>query len=311
MNAPPSTQSLADRRHPSARAVAVKGWWAANGWLVARRCVQALAVGLFASGPLFGFWVMRGTLGASTFLDTVPFTDVTVAVQALVAGQALGATGLLGAGLLLVLYGAVNGRLFCSWICPVNPVTDVAHWLRDRLPLSGEGTRIGRNTRRWILGGVLVASMVSGSIAWELLNPVTALHRVLVFGSAAGAGAAWLLIAGVFLFDLVISPRGWCGTLCPVGAMQALVGKGAILRVSARRRSACDDCRACYLVCPEPQVIAPALKGADKGLGPVIADSACTMCGRCADVCPERVFVFTHRFDGREEPAATRDAQGE
>ena len=34
------------------------------------------------------------------------------------------------------------------------------------------------------------------------------------------------------------------------------------------------DCGDCYDVCPEPQVIRPALKGATRGMGPVLLDAA-------------------------------------
>ena len=46
-----------------------------------------------------------------------------------------------------------------------------------------------------------------------------------------------------------------------------------------------NDCMDCFEVCPEPQVIRPALKGEGKGVGPVILAPSCTNCGRCIDVC--------------------------
>jgi ferredoxin-type protein NapH len=58
----------------------------------------------------------------------------------------------------------------------------------------------------------------------------------------------------------------------------------------------------CFTVCPEKQVIAPALKGADKGLGPVIFAANCTNCARCIDVCAKNVFEFTTRFNNPINP---------
>ena len=52
---------------------------------------------------------------------------------------------------------------------------------------------------------------------------------------------------------------------------------------------------------PEPQVISPALKGAEKNIGPIIKDGACTNCGRCIDVCAQDVFPFGLRFDGKSK----------
>jgi ferredoxin-type protein NapH len=61
----------------------------------------------------------------------------------------------------------------------------------------------------------------------------------------------------------------------------------------------------CFKVCPEPQVIKPALKGADKGLGPVILSRDCTNCGRCIDCCAEDVFRFGTRFENKYEVVDT------
>ena len=134
------------------------------------------------------------------------------------------------------------------------------------------------------------------TIAWELVNPVTMLHRGLVTGGILGLGSAALATAAVFLFDLGIAQRGWCGHLCPVGAFYGLVGRFSLIRVSAVNRAACDDCLDCFAVCPERQVIAPALRGAAKGVGPLILSGDCTNCGRCIDVCSKAVFRFAPRF---------------
>ena len=109
-------------------------------------------------------------------------------------------------------------------------------------------------------------------------------------------GLAWVILLGVFLFDLLVSDNGWCGRLCPVGAFYGLVGTKSLVRVVADKRGQCDDCMDCYVVCPEPQVIKPALKGASKGVGPVIQSMECTNCGRCIDVCAEDVFRFGSRY---------------
>ena len=100
----------------------------------------------------------------------------------------------------------------------------------------------------------------------------------------------------LFLFDLLISPRGWCSHLCPMGAFYSLLAIYTPLRISAVKRSQCNDCMDCYAVCPEPQVIPPALKGEDKGISPVITGINCTNCARCIDVCSKDVFQFTSRF---------------
>jgi len=272
---------------PGRTAAAEQGWWKAHQWLLLRRASQLGLLGLFLAGPVFGVWIVTGTLSASMTLDVLPLTDPLLLVQSMLSGALPVLSAVVGALIVVAFYAVVGGRVFCSWVCPVNLVTDFAAWLRRRLGLRGDA-RLSRHLRWWLLGLVLVLPLVTGVMAWELLNPVSMMHRGLVFGM----GWAWVILAAVLLYDLLLVRRGWCGHLCPVGAVYALIGSKAMLRVSAAGRERCDDCMDCFAVCPEPQVIKPALKGAPEGHGPVITDRQCTNCGRCIDVCSKDVFRF-------------------
>lgn len=280
---------------PGRSAIAARGWLAAHKWLLARRAVQIATLLLFLAGPWFGIWIVKGNLSSSLALGVLPLTDPLLVLQSLAAGHLPYRDALIGAAIIVVFYALVGGRVFCSWVCPVNVLTDAAAWLRRRL-----GIKSGRTPpealRWWLLAGVLAASAATGSIAWEFVNPVSMLHRGVIFG--IGAGIA--IVAAVFVFDLLVASRGWCGHVCPMGALYALIGARSVLRVSAVRRAKCDDCMDCFTVCPEPQVIRPALKSVG-GAGPLIQAPACTNCGRCIDVCSVDVFRFTTRFDQRSE----------
>ena len=273
--------------------VPTRSAWQRQRWLLLRRASQLLILFLFLTGPWFGVWILKGNLAASLLFDTVPLTDPLLALQTVFAGHWPYRTALIGAAIVFVFYLLAGGRVFCSWVCPVNMVTDAAAWLRRRL-----GIKTGRvpdaNTRYWLLAGVLAATAISGVLVWEWVNPVTLFHRALVFGM----GGALLAIVGIFLYDLLIASRGWCGHLCPVGAFYGLLGRLALVRVSATRHKDCDDCMDCFTVCPEPQVIRPALKQAGQ-THPLILAGNCTNCGRCIDVCDRQVFEITHRFNKR------------
>lgn len=282
---------------PGAEAVRVKGWWQAHRYLLLRRASQLGILALFLLGPLAGVWIVEGNLASSLTLGVLPLSDPLVVLQTLVAGHAPQTAALLGAAIVLLFYVVVGGRAYCAWVCPINAVTDAAEWLRYRLGIKG-GARFSDKTRYWLLGAILVVAAVSGSIAWELANPVSMVYRGLVFGM----GLAWGIVAAVFLLDLFVGRRAWCGHLCPVGAFYGLLGETAVVRVSAIRRENCDDCMDCFHVCPEHQVIKPALKGAAHGNGPVILSGHCTNCGRCIDVCGRNVFAFSTRFTNARQP---------
>lgn len=275
-----------------ADAIAAKGRWQSYRWLILRRLVQSAILGLFLLGPFTGVWLVKGNLSYSYTLDFLPLTDPYVLLQSLFAGHLPETLALVGALIVLSVYLLIGGRVYCSWVCPINPVTDAAGWLRRRLGIKG-GAQLSRQTRYWMLAMTLLASTLSGMVFWELINPVSMLHRGIIFGM----GAAWAIVLAVFGFDLLVSNRGWCGRLCPVGAFYSLLAIKAPLRVSASARAACNDCMDCFEVCPEPQVIRPALKGAARGVGPVIDAAACTNCGRCIDVCAKDVFTFASRFN--------------
>lgn len=279
------------RQPIGAEALATKGWLLTHKWLLLRRLSQFGILALFLLGPLAGIWIVKGNLNASLTLGILPLTDPYVALQSLVAGHVAEAAGLIGIAIVLVLYLLVGGRAYCSWVCPINPVTDAAGWLRERWGIKG-GAHISRNTRHWILGMTLLGSALSGMVLWELVNPVSMLHRGLIFG----LGAAWTVVVAVFLFDLFVLKRGWCGHLCPVGAAYSLLGRLSLARIAIIQREACNDCMDCFRVCPEPHVIRPALKGDATGATPVIMASDCTNCGRCIDVCSKDVFALGTRF---------------
>jgi len=268
-----------------------KGWLKANKWLLLRRISQISILLLFMAGPWFGLWIIKGNLVSSLTLDVLPLSDPYVVLQTFFTGQKVAGTALIGAGIVLLFYILFGGRVYCSWICPVNIVTDVANGLRRRLDIKG-GAHITRKARYWILGMTFILATMTGTIAWELVNPVSMLHRGIIFGMGMG----WVVIFAVFIFDLLVSRHGWCGHLCPVGAFYSLVGTQSFIRVNALDRDKCDDCMDCFAVCPEQQVISPALKGARKGIGPVITSGNCNNCGRCIDVCSKEVFHFGTRF---------------
>ncbi|MBL3526943.1 MAG: quinol dehydrogenase ferredoxin subunit NapH [gamma proteobacterium endosymbiont of Lamellibrachia anaximandri] len=271
--------------------IAAKGWIKAHKWLILRRLSQLGILALFLVGPVLGVWIVKGNLASSLTLDILPLTDPHVLLQAVLSGVVPETTAIIGVVLVLLFYFVVGGRVYCSWVCPVNMVTDLASWLRRILGIRTT-SQISRNSRYWMLALTLILPLVvSGGIIWELINPVSMMFRGIVFGM----GATWVVVLAVFLFDLVVAKEGWCGRLCPVGAFYNLIGSRSLLRVNASNRAECNDCMECFVVCPEPQVIRPALKGGSKGISPVILSSDCTNCGRCIDICAKDVFSYGGR----------------
>ncbi|MBL8491290.1 MAG: 4Fe-4S binding protein, partial [Rhodocyclaceae bacterium] len=153
---------------PGAEAVAARGWLAAHKWLLLRRLSQVAILLLFLVGPWFKVWIVKGNLSYSYTLDFLPLADPYLLLQMLLAGQTPEKLAWIGVAIVLVFYLLVGGRSYCAWVCPVNLLTDLAHWLRARLGLKG-GAHLGRTTRYWMLGMTLAVAGLTGSIAWEMV----------------------------------------------------------------------------------------------------------------------------------------------
>jgi len=267
-----------------------RSWIQQHKWLILRRFSQLSIQILFLLGPWFGIWWLKGSLSANMVLGTIPLTDPFVFTQLISSGFWPSFDLILGFLIVVFFYLIVGGRVYCSWVCPVNIVTDAARFLRLRMGIR-KSTSLSRNTRYWLLAMILIATAYTGTLIWELINPVTMVTRGLLYGM----GSAWYFLLAIFLYDLFITKNGWCGHLCPMGATYSLIGKFSLLKINAFARSKCDDCAECYYVCPEPQILKPVLKGSAES-STIIQPSECNNCGRCIDVCPEKVFKFSPRF---------------
>lgn len=260
-------------------------------FIIYRRLVQIGTLLLFFGSAhwgwtLFGSPILRGNLSSSEFLGFIPLADPFATLQIFITGHVLHNDVLIGAAIVAIAYLLLGARVWCSWVCPINMVTDLAGWIRKRLKIQ-DMFRVRRNLRYVILALSLGLSVIMGVAAFEWISPISIFHRELIFG----IGAGWVAIISIFVFDLFVLKHGWCGHLCPLGAFYSLLGKAAApLRISFDTPT-CTHCVECVHVCPEPQVLDFKL-AAEQGM---ISSSECTNCGRCIAVCPENTLHFELR----------------
>jgi ferredoxin-type protein NapH len=233
-----------------------------------------------------------GNLSTSRFLDTVPLSDPYALLQMLAAGAVLASDVIIGAVIIALFYAIVGGRVFCSWVCPINMVTDLANYLRRKLKMDlvAKKQPAVRQIRYWILALSFILSFLLGVAAFEFISPISMIHR----GIAFGIGFGWAAALIIFLFDLFVLKNGWCGHMCPLGAFYSLIGKYRILKVE-HDSEACSACMKCKVVCPEVQVLHMVSK---KSL-PVLSGE-CTNCARCIEVCEDDALNFTLTSYGKK-----------
>ncbi|CAM2781060.1 quinol dehydrogenase ferredoxin subunit NapH [Helicobacter burdigaliensis] len=253
-------------------------------FLIFRRIIQIGLIVLYILGTYQGFWILKGNLSSSLVFNTIPLSDPFAILQLTFSGAIVGLNALIGALIIVLIYGLLIRRAFCAYVCPLNLVTDFANFLRRILKTDKLNSTLSlkRSLRYYILLLSLVLSSIFGLAAFEAISPIGILHRGLIFGF--GLGIFGVLV--VFLFDLFVVKNGFCGHLCPLGAFYSLIGRFALLKVQYDF-SSCTNCLECKKICPEKQVLN--LVGKQSGF---INAGECIVCGRCIEVCEDNALKF-------------------
>jgi ferredoxin-type protein NapH len=255
-------------------------------WTIARRLVQLAVAGLIAS-PLVGLPVFRGTLAAADLLG-VPLADPLATLQVVLASRVVVPSFIVPAVGITLCYFLLGGRTFCGWICPVYLLTELGDKLRDRL---GSGGRIiPLTTKRWLLLIVIAVTAATGQPLFEMLSPIGMTARAI----ALGGWSALSCLAGLLLFEIAVSRRLWCRSLCPLGGFYAMVGRGSPLRLRFHR-DRCTDCGECTRACPVEEVLVAPLEQGD----PQVRAGDCTRCALCIDICPTNALTIGMGYSGK------------
>ena len=223
----------------------------------------------------------------------------------------------------------VLGRIYCSTLCPLGILMDLAAWIKRRL--GWKTAHVYAPPHPWIrysLLGATVAAFAGGAmVVVSLLDPFSHFGRLastlarpaVVAGNnglvrvleAAGRYdispvKAAGLTPGLLLFTLGVLAlilgltftrgRFYCQTICPVGTFLGLWAKLAPFKIRLDARG-CIHCKACSRVCKSECI--------DLASGTVDADR-CVVCFNCLTVCPAGAMDFGLPLKpGVETPAHT------
>jgi len=258
-------------------------------FLILRRITQVSILFLYFAANVYGWKILIGNLSFSKLFNKIPLTDPYAFLQMLFAGAVISSDLIAGVIIILLFYAVIGGRAYCSWVCPVNLITDFAAWVR-RVTHHEKDNLISamkiRKFRYAFMILMLLFSAVIGAAAFEFISPIGIFTRGVAF--TFGFGWVWLLT--IFIFDAFVLKNGWCGHICPVGAMYSLIGSKSLIRVYHTKEN-CTNCGNCLTICPESQVLAPVInKKSD-----FITGIECTECGRCIEVCEDNALKFSLR----------------
>ncbi len=261
-------------------------------YTVLRRLVQILILALFILGNNFAFKaasengffskILKGNLSSSSLFEKIGLSDPFAVLQMLLASLSLGSSAIFGALVVSAFYALVAPRAYCSWVCPINLLTDLAAWLRKRLGVRTKILNVSRKARYVLAVLALVCSGAFGIAAFENVNFISLFARAVISLSASAFAIALLIV----LFEIFAGERMICSRLCPLGGFWAALSFFSVIRVR-HEVSKCTMCGKCKAVCPEVQVLK--MIGRENGR----VSSECISCGRCIDVCDDDALNFS------------------
>lgn len=214
-----------------------------------------------------------------------------------------------------LLITLIFGRVYCSTVCPVGTLQDIAARI-PRLTAASAGKhhynyRPASNRLRFAILIIAVLLTMTGltllpshvepfadfkRICESFFRPVAQLVEraldglgihseaapVIITASAAGSIIATLIFA-ITVLIAGHSGRMICNTVCPVGTALGCVSRGAILQMDIDT-DLCTQCGKCRDVCK-----ASCINLTDH----TIDGSRCVVCFDCADVCPNKAMRYT------------------
>jgi ferredoxin-type protein NapH len=225
----------------------------------------------------------KGTLWSMQLMG-INFTDPLAAVEMLAASKT--AYGPLWLSVLIpVVLTLLLGKVFCSWLCPGYVLFEVAGKLRKLLRIAeiqpGNVTFSHANKYVFLVVGLAITAVVSTPL-FALIYPPAVISRAMhawIFGT--GLVGMLLLLGGIVAVEVLVSPRWWCRTVCPGGALYGLLGWARPLRIKLRRES-CTGCKDCIPVC-------------EAGINPITESASieCDNCGVCIRHCGDGALYYT------------------
>lgn len=268
-------------------------------WTLGRRVVQFTVLALFLS-PLLLVKIesnnfFYGSLASSSFFGLI-LSDPYAALQMTLASRKLNLEFLAGALLIFSIYLFIRGRVFCSWVCPVNTLLEFTDKLRQWINLPN--IEVNRHLKIYLAAMFLILSFVVGLPLFELISPIGGLMKSILFTFGVGV---WVLLA-IVLFELFISKRGWCRSICPLGGFYHAIGRAGQFRVEFDH-NACTGCDKCRSVCfADPSILEPGIFRESK----FVLSGDCSLCGACVDNCPFQALKISkkdtiHMFKEKEQ----------
>lgn len=263
-----------------------------------RRTVQIVSMLLFIFIPVlngFGIKAVIGTL-YSISIGKLDISDPVMVVQTILLTKSVYIPLILSAVLPIVI-ALIFGKVFCSWVCPHNTISEWIHTLEKKIfPQRWRQVHHFKRSKNpkaywfWIIFcSLLILTLVVGLPLLSYLSAPGIITSAIAQGiSGMGFGLEIGIVLLILAIEGALFRRYWCKFACPVGAFLGLFQTKKTLRI-VFNEAACD-CKPgtapCYTICP--------LQLAPKEIHDLYP--YCFNCGLCVSFCERAGRALTLRF---------------
>jgi len=220
------------------------------------------------------------------------------------------------------------GRIYCSSVCPLGILQDMADWTAKRFHRKKKYPHFKeQRILRWSIVAIVIVSFIFGiHIVLNILDPYSAFGRIattlfkpayLVMNNLIAAvgnhfnnfrfyqvdifitGLSSLLIAAVtFAVILFLSykyGRLYCNTICPVGTILGFIAKFSFFKIKIGG-DGCNSCGLCEMKCKSSCIDAKTKE---------IDYTRCVACFNCIEVCKRDALSYQFLEWSKQKPAKT------
>jgi ferredoxin-type protein NapH len=244
-----------------------------------RKATQVLTIILVILVPVLnknGITMLTGSL-YSLAIGPVWMTDPLIGFQTVLTTMTADKTLLLSM-VLPVVIALAFGRVFCSWVCPQNTISELVDHAATKFGIKRPfGKRTTAVPRYAVLAAILILTPLAGLPLASLLSaPGIISVQTAKFVYEGIVGLELALIAVIIFTELFIVRRGWCNYVCPVGSFLGIFRFKKTMKVvfAEDREHVCGKCLACADAC------GLGLNPMKGGLYP-----QCHNCGECISAC--------------------------
>lgn len=177
----------------------------------------------------------------------------------------------------------IFGRTFCSYVCPLGSVQELASKLligkkvKKHKYVIEIPEKFTNYFRLAIFVGSIILTLVWSFALFSIINPFNA------FAISRNVLNMLVMLIPIILFIVIAVTsifiyRPWCRLLCPFGTIAWLTSRFSIFKLN--RNDNCTQCKACEKTCPTSEAFKESTK------------AECYQCVRCIDICPADAIKY-------------------